>query len=329
MDMSFSPEDQAFRAEVRQFLRDRLPEGLAAKGRLHQELTKAEYEEWHATLGERGWLAGNWPVEFGGAGWTAIQRHIFEEESALAHAPRVVPFGLAMLGPVLQKFGSKEQQDRFLPRILNGQDWWCQGYSEPGAGSDLASVKTTAVRDGDGYVLTGVKSQVPRGAEAELFVVGAVLEGRPALFLHTTRYRVGDGPLIEFEEAHSHAPRQFLHTPVDPELRALLLAARTLVLVDDEASTGNTFVNLAAACRRLNPGLERVHLATITNFMGSAATGLLDARFGMPTTCGALVEGEFSFAPGALPPDQGSAQRFEIDADRGASTATGDSPLRP
>lgn len=147
--------------------------------------------------------------------------------------------------------------------------------------------------------------------------------GQQALFLHTTRYRVGDGPLIEFEEAHSHAPRQFLHAPLEPELHDLLLAARTLVLVDDEASTGNTFVNLAAACRRLNPGLERVHLATITNFMGRAATELLDTRFGMPVTSGALVEGEFSFAQGALPPDQGAAQRFELDADRGASSAFG------
>lgn len=144
-----------------------------------------------------------------------------------------------------------------------------------------------------------------------------------ALFLHTTRYRVGDGPLIEFEEAHSHAPRQFLHTPQEPELRNLLLAARTLVLVDDEASTGNTFVNLAAACRRLNPGLERVHLATITNFMGRAATDALDGRFGMPVTSGALVEGEFTFAQGALPPDQGAAQRYEEHVDRGASSAFG------
>lgn len=144
-----------------------------------------------------------------------------------------------------------------------------------------------------------------------------------ALFLHTTRYRVGDGPLIEFEEAHSHAPRQFLHAPVEPGLQALLLAARTLVLVDDEASTGNTFVNLAAACRRLNPGLERVHLATITNFMGRAATEALDIRFGMPVTSGALVEGEFTFAQGALPPDQGAAQRYEEHADRGASSVFG------
>jgi len=147
--------------------------------------------------------------------------------------------------------------------------------------------------------------------------------GEQALFLHTTRYRVGDGPLIEFEEAHSHAPRQFLHQPLDPQLHQLMLAARTLVLVDDEASTGNTFVNLAAACRRLNPGLERVHLATITNFMGSSAAGVLDARFGLPVSSGALVEGEFSFAPGTLADGPGAAQRFEADADRGASSGFG------
>ena len=168
MDMSFSPQDQAFRAEVRQFLQDRLPQRLSEKVRLFQELTKAEIEEWHAILNEKGWLAGNWPRDFGGAGWTAIQRHIFEEESALAHAPRILPFGIAMLGPVLQKFGSKEQQDRFLPRILNGQDWWCQGYSEPGAGSDLASVKTTAVRDGDHYVVNGQKTWTTLGQHANM-----------------------------------------------------------------------------------------------------------------------------------------------------------------
>ena len=166
MDMSFSPEDQAFRAEVRQFLRDRLPARLSEKVRLHQELTKDEIEEWHGVLNEKGWLAGNWPVEFGGAGWTAIQRHIFEEESALAHAPRILPFGIAMLGPVLQKFGSKEQQEHYLPRILNGQDWWCQGYSEPGAGSDLASLKTTAVRDGDHYIVNGQKTWTTLGQHA-------------------------------------------------------------------------------------------------------------------------------------------------------------------
>ncbi|MGH8855276.1 MAG: phosphoribosyltransferase domain-containing protein [Telluria sp.] len=147
--------------------------------------------------------------------------------------------------------------------------------------------------------------------------------GQQALFVHTTRYRVGSGELIEFEEAHSHAPRQFLHLPQDPALRALLLGARTLVLVDDEASTGNTFLNLTDACRRLNPGIERVHLATITNFMGQAATAGLSARFGLPVTMGALVSGEYRFTPGDYVAPSTPAQRFDPDADRGASTRFG------
>ncbi|UVW29074.1 phosphoribosyltransferase domain-containing protein [Massilia sp. H6] len=147
--------------------------------------------------------------------------------------------------------------------------------------------------------------------------------GQPALFIHTTRYRVGNGPLIEFEEAHSHAPRQFLHLPTDPLLHALLLQARTLVLVDDEASTGNTFLNLSQACQRLNPGIERVHLATITNFMGAAATAALGARFGLPVSMGALVSGEYRFTPGDYSAPAGQAQRFDPDADRGASPRFG------
>jgi hypothetical protein len=147
--------------------------------------------------------------------------------------------------------------------------------------------------------------------------------GREALFIHTTRYRVGSGELIEFEEAHSHAPRQFLHMPEDPHLRALLLAASTLVLVDDEASTGNTFLNLTDACRRLNPGIARVHLATITNFMGPEATAGLSARFGLPVTMGALLSGEYRFTPGDYVAPAPPAQRFDPDADRGASSGFG------
>ena len=152
--------------------------------------------------------------------------------------------------------------------------------------------------------------------------------GHDALFIHTTRYRVGNGELIEFEEAHSHAPRQFLHLPEDPALRALLLAATTLVLVDDEASTGNTFLNLTDACRRLNPGIARVHLATITNFMGAAATSGLSARFGLPVTMGALLSGEYRFTPGDYVAPADPAQRFDPDADRGASMRFGRLGLR-
>lgn len=146
--------------------------------------------------------------------------------------------------------------------------------------------------------------------------------GRAALFIHTSRYRVGSAPLIEFEEAHSHAPRQFLHLPEDVAMRALLLGARSLVLVDDEASTGNTFLNLAAACRSQNPAIAHVHLATITNFMGKEATAALSARFGVPVSSGAALCGAYSFVAGQIAPAQ-PAQRFDPHAERGASACFG------
>ncbi|WP_305824963.1 phosphoribosyltransferase domain-containing protein [Massilia brevitalea] len=147
--------------------------------------------------------------------------------------------------------------------------------------------------------------------------------GREALFVHTTRYRVGGGDIIEFEEAHSHAPRQFLHMPDGEHERALLLGARSIVLVDDEASTGNTFVNLAAACRRLNPSIERVHLSVIVNFMGAGATEGLTARFGIPTTMGALIEGEYRFEAADVPVNAAPAQRYDAQAERGANPGFG------
>ena len=168
MDLSYSAEEDAFRAEVRAFLEAELPPELAEKVRPGRDLTKDEMEGWHASRNARGWLAPNWPKAFGGAEWNAEQRHIFDEEAAAAHAPRVVPFGLSMLGPVLQKFGNKAQQDHWLPRILDGTDWWCQGYSEPGAGSDLASLKTRAVRDRDHYVVNGQKTWTTLGQHANM-----------------------------------------------------------------------------------------------------------------------------------------------------------------
>ncbi|MDK3074786.1 acyl-CoA dehydrogenase family protein [Sedimentitalea sp. JM2-8] len=167
MDLSYSPEEIAFRDEVRAFLDEKLPKDLAEKIRRGGHPDKAEQEQWHAILNVRGWLAPNWPREFGGAEWNAVQRHIFEEECAFASAPRIVPFGLSMLAPVLMKFGSKEQCGHYLPRILDGTDWWCQGYSEPGAGSDLASLKTRAVREGDHYIVNGQKTWTTLGQYAD------------------------------------------------------------------------------------------------------------------------------------------------------------------
>ena len=168
MDLSFNAEEQAFRDEVRAFLKDKLPLRLADKVRSGQHLSKADMEAWHALLNERGWLANHWPVQHGGPGWNAVQKFIFENECALAHTPRIVPFGVSMLGPVLIKYGSEAQKRHWLPRILDGSDWWCQGYSEPGAGSDLASVKTSAVRDGDHYIVNGQKTWTTLGQHANM-----------------------------------------------------------------------------------------------------------------------------------------------------------------
>ena len=168
MDLNFTPEEEAFREEVRQFLREHLPQRLSQKVHQGLRLTKADMEEWHAILNARGWLANHWPKEWGGTGWTAVQKFIFEHECALAGTPRVVPFGLSMLGPVLIKYGTEAQKRHWLPRILDGRDWWCQGYSEPGAGSDLAAVKTTAVRQGDHYVVNGQKTWTTLGHHANM-----------------------------------------------------------------------------------------------------------------------------------------------------------------
>ncbi|HPU21088.1 MAG TPA: acyl-CoA dehydrogenase family protein [Alicycliphilus sp.] len=168
MDLQFTPEEQAFREEVRAFLKDHLPAALSAKVKAGQRLTRQDQEGWHAILNRKGWLAYHWPKEHGGTGWSAIQKFIFDDECAMAGGPRLVPFGLSMLGPVLIKYGNEAQKKHWLPRILNGDDWWCQGYSEPGAGSDLASLKTTAVRQGDHYIVNGQKTWTTQGQHANM-----------------------------------------------------------------------------------------------------------------------------------------------------------------
>jgi len=146
MDLNFSAEDVAFRDEVRSFIADNYPAGLKSKSEEGEELSKADFLSWHKILAAKGWAGIAWPVEYGGTGWTSVQRYIFAEESARADAMRLLPFGLNMVGPVIYTFGTPEQKAKYLPRILSGADWWCQGYSEPGAGSDLANLRTKAER---------------------------------------------------------------------------------------------------------------------------------------------------------------------------------------
>jgi alkylation response protein AidB-like acyl-CoA dehydrogenase len=167
MDITYTAEEQAFRAEVRAFLKDHLPADISAKVREGKRLAREDHVRWHAALNARGWLAVHWPKQYGGTGWDAVQRHIFDEECAAAGAPQIIPFGVSMVAPVIIKFGTEEQKQHYLPRILDGTDWWCQGYSEPGAGSDLASLKTRAVRDGDHYVVNGQKTWTTLGQHAD------------------------------------------------------------------------------------------------------------------------------------------------------------------
>jgi len=148
----------AFAAEVRSFVRDALPEEIRAAV-LGGEHVPAEYlSRWQKIIHAKGWGAPTWPREWGGPGWDPVRQHLFDEECMVAGAPRQLPFGLRMVGPVLMKFGTPAQQRRFLPRIPSAEDWWCQGYSEPGAGSDLAGLSTRAVRRGDHYVVSGQKT---------------------------------------------------------------------------------------------------------------------------------------------------------------------------
>jgi hypothetical protein len=146
MDLAFSPEERAFRDEVRSFIAERLPDDIRRKVQAGDPLVKDDYARWHRILSERGWVAPNWPKQYGGTGWTPVQKHIFEEEVSYGWAPRLLPFGLSMVAPVIIEFGNDEQRARYLPKIHTGEEFWCQGYSEPGSGSDLASLQTRAER---------------------------------------------------------------------------------------------------------------------------------------------------------------------------------------
>nr|MDQ6880768.1 acyl-CoA dehydrogenase family protein [Pseudomonadota bacterium] len=163
MDLAFTPEEQKFREDVRGWVRESLPKEISHKVHNALRLTRDDLQRWARILGKKGWLGYGWPAQFGGPGWSSIQKHLFEEETALAGAPRIIPFGPVMVAPVIMAFGSPEQQQRFLPGIASGEVWWSQGYSEPGSGSDLASVKTRAERKtipgkGDVYIVNGQKT---------------------------------------------------------------------------------------------------------------------------------------------------------------------------
>ena len=158
MDLNFTKEEIAFRDEVRDFFKKNVPAETRRKLIEGRKLEKADIVDWQRILNKKGWAVPNWPKEHGGTGWTPVQKYIFLEELQRAPAPDPLPFGVSMVGPVIAAFGSEEQKKRFLPRIANIDDWWCQGFSEPGAGSDLAGLSTKAVREGDFWIINGQKT---------------------------------------------------------------------------------------------------------------------------------------------------------------------------
>ncbi|WP_262690114.1 acyl-CoA dehydrogenase family protein [Kordiimonas aestuarii] len=209
MRLDYTDEDKAFREEVRSFLAEKLPSHISKAVKAGRMPAREDYITWQRILNEKGWAVHSWPKEHGGSGFTPFQKHIFEEECVKAGAPELPPFGLNMLGPVLIAFGSEEQKAHYLPRILNCDDWWCQGYSEPGAGSDLASLKTKAVRDGDHYIVNGQKTWTTMGQYADwIFCLvrtssaGKPQEGISFLLIDMDTPGVEMRPIITIEGGH-------------------------------------------------------------------------------------------------------------------------------
>ena len=181
MDLEFTDELRDFQREVRAVIEERLPADIRTKVERFLTLGKDDYLRWQDILAERGWLVYSWPVEHGGTGWSPVQGYIFEEEMGRARAPRIIPFGPKMVGPVICTFGSDAQKAKYLPAIAANETWWCQGYSEPDAGSDLASLRTRAVRDGDHYVVNGTKTWTTAAHWADMMfcLVRTDTEGKP------------------------------------------------------------------------------------------------------------------------------------------------------
>ncbi|MEI8301937.1 MAG: acyl-CoA dehydrogenase family protein [Burkholderiales bacterium] len=210
MDLNYSPDEIAFRDEVRGWLAANVPADLRQKVLDYQELSKEDLVRWHKILAAKGWVAPAWPKEWGGTDWDATRRYIFEEEYALAGAPPIAPFGPTMVASVLLHFGTDVQKQRHLPDIYNGNVFWCQGYSEPGSGSDLASLKTRAERQGDHYVVNGQKIWTTLGHYGDWIfclvrtdaTTGKRQEGISFLLIDMKTPGITVRPLLLLDEAH-------------------------------------------------------------------------------------------------------------------------------
>ena len=210
MNIDLTAEELAFRDEVRQFLAEKYPEDIRRKRIEGIPLEKDDMVRWQKVLNEQGWFAVNWPVEYGGTGWTPIQKYLFAIELAEVNAPPIVAFGVKMVAPIIYTFGNEEQKQCFLPDILASNVWWCQGYSEPGSGSDLASLSMRADRDGDHYIVNGTKTWTTLGQYADWIFclvrtssdVARRQEGISFLLIDMTTPGVSVNPIITIEGDH-------------------------------------------------------------------------------------------------------------------------------
>ena len=227
MNISLTVEERVFEAEVKEFLGAKLPQEIQLKVLQGKPLDKDDYVGWQKILYEQGWAAIDWPYEHGGTQWSAIQKHIWAEQCAISGAPEIIPFGLDMVAPVIYTYGNEAQKDRFLPDILASNVWWCQGYSEPEAGSDLASLKTTAVVDGTDYVVTGIKTWITFAQHADwMFCLvrtgSASIKNEDAIsFLLIPMDSAGITltPIISMDGSHEMNEVQFEHVRVPIENR--------------------------------------------------------------------------------------------------------------
>ncbi len=225
MNVNLTDDEIAFRDEVREFFAEKYPADLRQKQDEGVTLDREDTIRWQKLLNDRGWFAVNWPEEYGGTGWSSIQKYIFANEMAAVNAPIIVPFGVSMVAPVIYTFGSEEQKQRFLPDILASNVWWCQGYSEPGSGSDLASLKTKAERDGDHYIVNGTKTWTTLGHLADWIFclvrtssdVARRQEGISFLLIDMTTPGVSVKPIITIEGSREVNEVHFdnVHVPLE------------------------------------------------------------------------------------------------------------------
>ncbi|MEM1112394.1 MAG: acyl-CoA dehydrogenase family protein [Pseudomonadota bacterium] len=273
MDTNFTSEQEAFRQEVREFFASAYDDELKARlGSKDPDTFKAAMTDWQCRLQAKGWVAANWPAEYGGTGWDSTRLFIYEDERAAAGAPDVVPFGLKMVGPVIYTFGSDAQKERFLPKILASEEWWCQGYSEPGSGSDLASLKTKAERDGDDYIVNGAKIWTTYAQHADwIFCLvrtsneGKKQQGISFLLIDMTTPGIKVNPIISIDNHHSLNEVEFnnVRVPIENRIgeenqgwtyaKALLAHERTGI-AEVSNSKRNLHLLKEAAAREVNGG---------------------------------------------------------------------------